>query len=96
MVAISTACSAVTARGSRRASRGSSAASCMARQISVWLETFSASVPSAIGTPAASSSGHLPVCVVPLASFNADDGFCDIRAPAAATSATSLSSRLVM
>ena len=64
--------------------------------MSVWLDTFSASVPSAIGTPAASSSGHLPVCVVPLASFSAELGFCEIRAPESATNPTSRSSRLVM
>ena len=49
--------------------------------MSVWFETFSASVPSAIGTPAAASSFHLPVWVVPLASFSADVGFCEMRAP---------------
>ena len=64
--------------------------------MSVWLETFSASVPSAMGTPAASSSGHFPVCVVPLASLSAELGFCEIRAPASATYRTSRSSRLVM
>ena len=57
----------------------------MARQMSVWFETFSASVPRAIGTPAAASSFHLPVWVVPLASFSADVGFCEMRAPEAMT-----------
>jgi hypothetical protein len=54
--------------------------------MSVWFETFSASVPSAIGTPAAASAFHLPVCVVPLASFSAEVGFCEMRAPDAQTS----------
>ena len=54
--------------------------------MTVWFETFSASVPSAIGTPAAASALHLPVCVVPLASFSAEVGFCEMRAPEAQTS----------
>ena len=64
--------------------------------MSWWLETFSASVPRAIGTLAWARAFHLPVWVVPLASFRAEVGFCETRAPLVATARTSLSSRLVM